>query len=463
MTAPSRVRAVTAIIDYANGENVVTLSWLPPANPGSLPVTRYRIQYSVGGQSWGAIESIPYNYTGLPTNANSRSITHTLKTGVPFLYKPTYYRISAITGAETYAGPWVTVGPVHAITDTAAPPTVHMLTPNGNDVVTVTIAKPLFSGTSSVVSYNLKYRLASTAPSLTPSWTEINGIPYAGDYTSINVPELRIGTNYEFIVAAVNSSGVGSYSESRIVKTTNAAAIPMLVAGFPSAGSSQILGCGGSPEQGYACAFGSPRALRVFWYDNHRGPLAISSWTIQIRQNNVPPFKTFNIPNSRVKTYPTDNRLRYVDIYQGVGSVASYAIQDRVYQVQVRGLTAEGTLGFSELKAFNASWTPSAPIINNVSRVSTTAYISVTEPSHLGIIGTNRYIYDIQYKKITDSMWTTQRQVLSPIPDNAVHQLTVGNLNPSLTWQFRVSFVAHVVDNTGRAIQNGPYSNIFTS
>lgn len=458
MTAPSRVRNATATIDYANGENIVTVSWLPPANRGSLPITSYAVQYSVGGQSWGAIESIPYNYTGLPTNANSRSITHTLKTGIPFLYKPTFYRIAAITGTNRFASPWVTVGPVYAITQTPATPTIHQFVSTGDDSGLLTIAKPILPGTSPITGYILLYKFSGSSE----PWSFLN-LPYYGDHTTVPLSGLSVGAYYDLSVGARNSSGVGIYSDPIRIKTTNPAAVPTLLNGIPSHGPRQTLACGGSDDMGWACIEGNPRALRVFWYDNHRGPLAISSWTIQIRRNNTPPLVTLNIPNSSVKTLPQDNRIRYVDIFQGVGSVAQYKIEDRVYQVQVRGQTAEGTLGFSELKAFSAAWTPSAPVINNVTRVGTTANISVTQPVHLGYIGTDRFIYDIQYKPASVATWSQIRQVLTPRPQNPVHQLSVGGLNPSLVWQFRVSFVGHVVDFNGRAIQNGPYSNIFTA
>jgi len=463
MTAPTRVRSATATIDYANGENIVTVSWQSPVNPGSLPVTRYRIQYSVGGQSWGAIESISYPYTGLPTNANSRSITHTLKTGVPFLYKPTFYRVSAITGAEQLAGPWVIVGPVYATTDVPSSPTIETLTPNGRNI-TLNIVKPTFEGTSQVTSYNIQYRVGGS-----DEWTSINGITRTSNefYTSYTVSGLTIGATYQFRVAAVNNSGAGTYSTIYSKRTSNPAAIPEPIIGIPTAGS-PVGGC----DLDNCYLIPSPKGLRIYWRDNHYGPLAINNWLIRIRQNNFPPYYTLTIPNSNVLRLSEDNRIRYYDIYNYGANIGELA-----YQVQIAGQTADGSLGFSPIEIYNARWTPTAPTILNVIRSSSNADILVQEPAHTGLIrigarlfadlsrSFGTYFYDIEYRRLDLPNWTRVRRVVNPPETQNTQQLlSIGGLNPAFTYVFRVSLVSHV-DTLGSGVPtlNGPFSSNFVA
>lgn len=184
-SAPRSLRAV-------GRDRAITLTWLAPAAPGGLPVTDYRVEYSLNGRSWttyddGVSVGTAATVIGLPNGKKYR------------------FRVSAVTAT----GKGKTTRPV-----TASARRVPASPPR-NPVIATRLAEfelswdaSLDDGGSGIAGYVVEYSTDGK------TWTAAPGL-YAGP-SAVLSGGFTHNVTYRFRVRAVTVAGVG---KSSVVKT----------------------------------------------------------------------------------------------------------------------------------------------------------------------------------------------------------------------------------------------------
>ncbi|MEJ5255823.1 MAG: fibronectin type III domain-containing protein [Acidimicrobiales bacterium] len=176
------------------GDGSVTLSWSPPANPGSSSVTGYRVT------PWAcpaAPDCLLYGTPLPPVTFSSTATTQTI-TGLSNgqLYK---FQVAAISDAGT--GP-DSVMSTPVVAGAPARPAVWSQRISGDGQVTISGPAPADNG-SPITGYVVIPYIGGVAQA--PQ-------TFSGSSTTLTVTGLTNGTAYTFRVAAVNARGTGPAS-----------------------------------------------------------------------------------------------------------------------------------------------------------------------------------------------------------------------------------------------------------
>ena len=165
-----------------SGNLSATITWTAPTNTGGSPITSYTIKYpGISSDIITNSSSTMANITGL-TNGTSYTFTVASTNSV---------------GTSGYSSSSVPVVPAITISQ---PPTNVVAVP-GNSSAYVTWRAPTNNGGSTITSYQITYPGYSGSPITTSS-------------TNIIINGLTNGTSYTFTIAATNSSGKSSFSNS---------------------------------------------------------------------------------------------------------------------------------------------------------------------------------------------------------------------------------------------------------
>ena len=195
----------TGLTATANGTTQINLSWSPPYNEGSSPVTGYRIEVSADGSSWDVLEAntssiaTSYSHTGL-TAGSTR-----------------HYRVSAVTAAGD--GPWSST----AIATTATWGAIRSFSPSsaapGGKVV-VTVAASGY-GTFGLIKETLPTGFSYVTSSLDDSEITLVESPQQQEvtFTLLGV------TSFTYTVAA--PSAAGTYSFSGVLRNSDLEEVPV--------------------------------------------------------------------------------------------------------------------------------------------------------------------------------------------------------------------------------------------
>ncbi|GHU64862.1 hypothetical protein AGMMS49983_11510 [Clostridia bacterium] len=168
---PSTVPGAPTGVNAVAGNGTVALSWSSPADNGGSAITEYEVSTD-GGGSWTSVgTAASYAATGL-TNGNSYQ----------FKVRAKNANGESEAVASAAVTPYTVPGKPQNLT--AAP---------GVNQVTLSWSAPANNGGSPVTGYEISYDSGVT-------WTQ------AGNTTSYTVKGLTAGTNYTFMVAAVNAA-----------------------------------------------------------------------------------------------------------------------------------------------------------------------------------------------------------------------------------------------------------------
>lgn len=343
MAAPSRVRTPAISINTSNALNRVTVSWTPPLNNGGSRIRNYAIQFKIGATGvYSGVAASPLPKTGFPTTATTRSITHTLGTGAATLNKQVFYRVAAINNRGEL-GVWTQLGPVVPLSAVPAAPTITSIAASGPNSATITIAAP--ASVAPITLYRVHCRIVNTLNS-----TVVTVTP-TGTTTVAQITGLTAGATYEFAATASSMNGIGPLSAFvGRVRIIDPAAIPTI---------STISDVARDPM----VAIRRYHGMRVAWNNNHTGSLPVHTWTIQLKlassstwirwtlsdgDPNV--IKKTNMPNYRHVDFFTD-QAPYLDN-------AMTGLPQGVYNVRIRGVNTDGSLGYSAISTFDTTRNP---------------------------------------------------------------------------------------------------------
>lgn len=252
---------------------------------------------------------------------------------------------------------------------------------------------PAGDGGSAIVDYRVEYKASASA-----DWLTFSHGASAAD--TITVTGLANGTAYDFRVAAVNALGAGAPSAP-------ASATPRTVPGAPTA-----LVATTPTSSEVALAWAAPAS---------DGGTAIVDYLVEFRRSTDAVWSTFGSVTTTSATV--------------TGLTAG-----TTYDFRVSARNAAGT-GVASAVASATPGTPGAPtglsVTTSQSGTSGTAnqqqaVMSWTAPSDPG--GSAITDYRIEYRRSTDTSWTTVSHTASTAPS-----YTLGGLVNGTTYDFRVS------------------------
>ena len=190
-----------------SGSPTIVVAW--PTTPNA---TSYSLQRSTDGSNFGTTV----------TSTGNTTYTDTVTPGVQYWYQYLPIYTSGINYNMTYSA--ISPSVMAGYPPTAPTPLVATVTLNqfsGNPTVTLTWVRSSLPVSGNTVSYNI-YRGTSSGGPYTPL---TNGNPVA-DPTNQYLDSPPIGTNYYYVVTAVNSAGVNSAYSNEAVVNVAASSVP---------------------------------------------------------------------------------------------------------------------------------------------------------------------------------------------------------------------------------------------
>ena len=206
-SATPRTTPGAPMVDTITGtDGSLAVEWQAPGSDGGDEITSYDLRYIKTSED----ETIEANWTVEPGVWTSGDLEFDL-TG---LDDGTRYdvQVRAVNGAG--AGAWSAAG---VGTTRPGAPAIDSVT-GVERGLTVGWSAPALDGDATVTSYDLRYIKTSEDETLETNWTVETGAWITGDLTA-TVTGLEVGTQYDVQVRAVNASGEGPWSASRMGTT----------------------------------------------------------------------------------------------------------------------------------------------------------------------------------------------------------------------------------------------------
>jgi len=358
------------------GDRQVELSWTAPSDNGGTPVTDYVVEFreNVTGAGW-------QTFADGVSFATSATVTG-LVNGTSYLF-----RVRAVNGAGTSPAS-AESSPVRPLTFPGIVQTVGTVAGNGQ--VRLSWTAPVDNGGTPVTDYVVQFR-PDTASGLWSTFAD--GVSAT---TGATVTGLTNGTAYRFRVAAVNPVGIGSFVEA-------GPATPFTVAGTPTALSGMI---------------GDSRVTLSWTAPATNGGSPVTDYLIEYRVASA--GSTSWTPFTRAPSMATTAVV--TPLVNGVGYVF------RVTAINAAGpgtpSTSTGTL--------TPVTVPGAPTGVVAAGGDGRATLSWAPPASTG--GSPITDYVVEYKRLSDSTWTTFSRAPSTTPGATVTGLTNG-----FNYEFRVT------------------------
>jgi len=194
-TAPGAPTGLTATAD---GQTTINLSWTAPTNNGGAAITGYQLQWSANGTSNWQPVSPAHSGTGRTYSDTGLSPSTTR-----------HYQVRARNSVGS--GGWSSVANATTSTPTVTKPgapTSLTAKASGQTVINLSWRAPSDNGGAAITGYRVEVRATSTAP-----WSILN--PNTGSTTTTaNQSNLTPGSTRYYRVAAINSAGFGTFSNS---------------------------------------------------------------------------------------------------------------------------------------------------------------------------------------------------------------------------------------------------------
>jgi titin len=275
----------------------------------------------------------------------------------------------------------------------------------GNASVALAWRAPGSNGGGAISNYIIEYKV--DGPSVT--WTRFPRV--ASSATTATVTSLTNGTSYLFRVTAVNAAGIGPASN------TSDPVMPVTVPTVPFG----------------VVAVGGDKQARLTWNaPASNGGLAVIDYILEVRAAGAATWTTFadgvSAATSATVTGLT-NGVTYtfrVTAKNNFGSSAASAASSPVVVLGLPGV-------------------PSAPVAT--AGVRAEVHLAWTAPTETGGVALTDYL--IEYRRTTDTAWTSHPHTASPAAGIVINGLSTGS-----TYVFRVSAVNSLGAGLASAISN---------
>ena len=372
------------------GDSKVTLAWATPASNGGGPISDYRIQYreARAGAPWTTVPHAASTATSI--------IVTGLANGTPYIF-----RVAAVNPVGF--GATEETSRITPMTIPGAPAIVSATA--GNASVALAWRAPGSNGGGAISNYIIEYKV--DGPSVT--WTRFPRV--ASSATTATVTGLANGTSYLLRVTAVNAAGIGPASN------TSDPVMPVTV-----------------PTVAYGVvAVGGDKQARLTWNaPASNGGLAVIDYVVEVRAAGAATWTTFadgvSAATSATVTGLT-NGVTYTFRVTAKNSFGSSAASAESVPVVVLGLPG----------------VPSAPVAT--AGVRAEVHLAWTAPTETG--GVALTDYRIEYRRNTDTVWTSHPHTASPAAGIVINGLSTGS-----TYVFRVSAVNSLGAGLASAISN---------
>ena len=364
MTTPYAPTGLTT----QSGLNLVSLTWTPPSDGGSSPITSYTVQYRLSETTppspWIPITLIPPNTPYLTVTGLDTATTYDFKVAAVNSVGQGPY--SATEPGSTYALPDAPTG----LTAQSGATSVSLTWNAPSSVV----------GAAPITSYTVQYRPSGTptSPWLTPPISIPGTTPYC------IVTGLAVSTTYDFHVAAVNVVGTGPYSA---IATASTYAVPDAPTGLTAQSGVRSVTLTWNPP---ASDSGSP----------------IISYTVQYRVSGTIPWTTITNVNPIVVIPPLNYNDPVTLQYTVLG-----LLDATTYDFEVAAVNASGTGQYS---AIVTASTYGAPI--GLTAQSGVRSVSLTWNPPASDGGTPITSYTVQCRVSGTATWFTATTIPTPIP-----------------------------------------------
>ena len=372
------------------GDSKVTLAWATPASNGGGPISDYRIQYreARAGAPWTTVPHAASTATSI--------IVTGLANGTPYIF-----RVAAVNPVGFGA-----TEETSRITPMTIPgaPAIVSATP-GNASVALAWRAPGSNGGGAISNYIIEYKV--DGPSVT--WTRFPRV--ASSATTATVTGLANGTSYLLRVTAVNAAGIGPASNT---------SDPVMPVTVPTVAFGVV-------------AVGGDKQARLTWNaPASNGGLPVIDYVVEVRAAGAATWTTFadgvSAATSATVTGLT-NGVTYTFRVTAKNSFGSSAASAESVPVVVLGLPG----------------TASAPVAT--AGVRAEVHLAWTAPTETG--GVALTDYRIEYRKNTDTVWTSYPHTASPAAGIVINGLSTGS-----TYVFRVSAVNPLGAGPASAISN---------
>jgi predicted phage tail protein len=229
------------------GDGSAVLGWSAPASDGGSPLTGYNVYE---GTSAGGESTTPVNDTPLAADATSFLVPN-LTNGTQY-----FFVVKAVNAVGEGAASNEADATPSGGTTTAPDAPIGLSAAAGDGSATLTWSAPADNGGSAITGYNVYEGTSAGGEAATP----VNNAPLAADATSFDVPGLTNGTQYFFVVKAINAVGEGAASnEADATPSGTVATVPSApgsLAATAGDGSADLSWAapasdGGSPITGY--------------------------------------------------------------------------------------------------------------------------------------------------------------------------------------------------------------------
>lgn len=356
------------------GPSKVTLSWVAPTFTGGETIDHYEVlERTSGTASFTTVDATvtsgatSYEVTGL-TNGQAYDFQIVTKTN---LSTSSYSSVVSAT-------PQTTPGAPQNLTVSA-----------GNGQLGVGWTAPADNGGASVTDYRIQYREVTSPAS---SWTTL--VDGVSTTTSVRIPSLTNGTEYEVQVAAINANGVGTYAGPT-------SSTPLTVPGVP---------------QSLATSSGDAQVTLNWSAPSSNGGSAITDYVIEYKTSAASSWTTFNDGTSTATSVT-------------IGSLTNGTL----YQFRVSATNAAGTGSASTAVSGTPMTAPGVPTGLSATIGDGSVSLSWTAPADDG--GSAITDYAIQMRESGGS-WSTVSDGVRTLPS-----ATITGLTNTTTYEFQVAAI----------------------